>query len=168
MWADIPDASVSDLYEVSRDGQVRNKKTKRVLTGKIDKDGYHQVQLKCRSRNYVKYYRLHILVAHTFLGPPPEGMDQVDHIDRDRTNNNVDNLRWSNSQLNNRNRVDQSEYGANITEMTLRGRFEYWRLNFRKGHLKVSKNFNKDEMPLEYVMFMRDIIAEDLGAAHLE
>lgn len=168
MWADIPDADVFDLYEVSSDGQVRNKKTKRVLKGKIDKDGYHSIQIKCRPRNYNKYYRVHILVAHTFLGPQPVGMDQVDHVDRVRTNNMIENLRWSNGQLNNRNRVDQSQYGTNITEMTLRGRFEYWRLNFRKGPLRVNKNFNKDDMPLEYVMMLRDIIAEDLGATQYE
>jgi len=95
-------------------------------------------------------------------------MDQVDHIDRDRKNNNVDNLRWSNKYINNHNRIDQSEYGANITGMTLRGGFEYWRLNFRKGPLMVSNNFNKTDIPLEYVTILRDIIAEDLGAAHLE
>jgi hypothetical protein len=36
---------------------------------------------------------LHRLVAEAFL-PNPEGYKEVDHIDRDKTNNHIDNLRW--------------------------------------------------------------------------
>ena len=36
---------------------------------------------------------IHRLVAEAFL-PNPESLREVDHIDRDKTNNCVDNLRW--------------------------------------------------------------------------
>lgn len=38
--------------------------------------------------------RMHTLVALAFLGPRPDGCT-VDHIDRNRSNNNVSNLRWA-------------------------------------------------------------------------
>ena len=36
---------------------------------------------------------IHRLVATTFI-PNPEGHKEIDHIDRNKTNNRVDNLRW--------------------------------------------------------------------------
>lgn len=36
---------------------------------------------------------LHRLVAEAFL-PNPNGYKEIDHIDRDKTNNHIDNLRW--------------------------------------------------------------------------
>ena len=45
---------------------------------------------------------VHVLVAEAFLGERPDWADQINHIDKCRTNNCVNNLEWSNSLLNNR------------------------------------------------------------------
>lgn len=37
---------------------------------------------------------IHRIVAFAFLGDPPSKNDVVDHIDRNRTNNRIENLRW--------------------------------------------------------------------------
>lgn len=49
-----------------------------------------------------KLIRVHRLVAQSFL-PKIEGMDYVDHIDMDKLNNHVSNLRWVNRHANSRN-----------------------------------------------------------------
>lgn len=51
------------------------------------RDGYREVRIAR------KLYLVHRLMAETFLQCPiPDGM-QIDHIDRDRSDNSVDNLR---------------------------------------------------------------------------
>ena len=54
-----------------------------------------------------KTYRVHQLVALAFL-PNPNNLPTVDHKDRDRSNNNVSNLRWANhkTQADNRSSSD--------------------------------------------------------------
>ena len=56
--------------------------------------GYNRVNLKRKS------YLVHRLVAETFI-PNPNNFPQVNHIDKDKTNNNVTNLEWCDSQQNN-------------------------------------------------------------------
>jgi hypothetical protein len=41
-----------------------------------------------------KYYRVHRLVAQAFLPQPMEGQTQVEHINTDKRDNRVQNLRW--------------------------------------------------------------------------
>ena len=58
--------------------------------------GYRQVGIA------TKIYHVHRLVVETFIGEIPDGME-VDHIDRDRSNNALNNLRIVTSSINHRN-----------------------------------------------------------------
>lgn len=61
-----------------------------------------------------KMYKVHKLVAETFLDNP-DGLPTVDHIDRDKNNNRVENLRYASfkTQADNTFRVESSvtKYG---------------------------------------------------------
>lgn len=70
--------------EVSDHGRV---KTKRITSGYDYPSCYKGVRVG-KSNYYV-----HRLVSETFI-PNPDNLQQVDHIDGDKTNNNVSNLRW--------------------------------------------------------------------------
>lgn len=61
----------------------------------IDGDGYKRPILSFFNGGvrYVRRIYLHKLVAETFLGECPKGF-VVDHIDHDKLNNSVDNLRY--------------------------------------------------------------------------
>jgi hypothetical protein len=88
--------SIDDVYSVSIDGQV--KKNARLMKGATDSTGYRQVS------HYGKLKLLHHLVASRFLPQPTDEKVEIDHIDRDKSNNHASNLRWCNRSVNSRNR----------------------------------------------------------------
>ena len=75
---------VDDCYYISDEGEVFRK-----LKPTPMKNGY----LDMRFKQYGQHYSVHRLVAQAFI-PNPENKPEVNHIDRDRTNNHVSNLEW--------------------------------------------------------------------------
>lgn len=84
-------------YEVSDDGLIRNRKTKRVLKGCDGGNGYVVVTLTIGE--VVKKQYVHRLVATTFI-PNPDNLPQVNHKDENKQNNRVDNLEWCTASYN--------------------------------------------------------------------
>jgi len=101
VWKQVP---IAPNYEASTLGRIRNIKTKRILSVSKNMFGY----LKACIRN--EYKRLdvvvHRVVAMTFI-PNPEGKPSVDHKNRIRDDNRVDNLRWATPKEQNNNRKRQ-------------------------------------------------------------
>ena len=89
-------------YEISDEGQVRNKKTGKILKGIPDKDGYLRVHLY----NPIKNFYVHRLVAQAFLDSPKENQTEVHHKDGNRQNNNINNLEWVTPAENTRHAVN--------------------------------------------------------------
>lgn len=113
IWKDIE--GYEDLYEVSDEGRIRNKNTGRILKLDINRYGYLQIKLyKEGSRQWLSVHRL---VAKAFI-PNPNNYPEVDHIDKNRSNANVDNLRWVNHQEN----IDHSKSRA-VNQYTLDGHY---------------------------------------------
>ena len=86
-------------YLVSTRGRVYSMKTSRFLRPSKNRGGYLWINLSC-PESYGRAFRIHRLVALVFLGSPPNDKQDVNHIDGNKTNNNVENLEWSNKSLN--------------------------------------------------------------------
>ena len=50
---------------------------------------------------------MHILLLCNFVSDRPDETYEVDHIDRDRQNNNIENLRWVTKRINAENKEDR-------------------------------------------------------------
>jgi len=78
-------------YQVSNLGNVRSKKTNKLLKPYLTNRGYLTVGFWTNGKK--KRISVHRLVASAFL-PNPDNLPQVNHIDCNKTNNCVSNLEW--------------------------------------------------------------------------
>jgi len=84
-----------DMYEVSNIGNVRRTyKNGKVKILKLHDNGKGYKEVKLYSNRNRKAFKVHRLVAIAFI-ELVAGKLTVDHIDRDRSNNDVNNLRWA-------------------------------------------------------------------------
>lgn len=80
-------------YKITNDGRVWSEYIQDFMKPYYSKGGYLRVKVNFGDRN--KKFMVHRLVALAFINNPnPEKFTQVDHIDCNRTNNAVENLRW--------------------------------------------------------------------------
>ena len=84
--------------------EIKNKRTGRILKESLMSAGYYQVHLN--GMTYLK----HRLIANQFI-PNPENLPCVDHINHQKIDNHISNLRWCSISNNNKNK--SSNKGVN-------------------------------------------------------
>lgn len=78
-------------YVITSDGQVYSHNLKRFRILRKEEDGYVIIDLSANGIR--KDFYVHVLVAKLFL-ESIEGKKEVNHKDKNKTNNNVENLEW--------------------------------------------------------------------------
>lgn len=128
-------------YLIYPDGKVKNIKTNRILKHK--KEVYDRVRLQ--NEDGVKLKCIHRLIAEHYI-PNPENKPEVDHIDRNKKNNSIENLRWTTKSENCRNKskqVNNTSGHKNIYWDRNRKRWSY-RVYGKNKYLKYS--YSKTEI----------------------
>ena len=126
-----------DNYEISSHGRVRNNKTRQIMKSQIESNGY--VRITFRHDGAKKTHRVHILVADAFLQKQNEDTD-VDHLDHNRSNNLVNNLRWVTHSQNMRNKSRQrnNTSGTNGVYLHKNG---YWVTSWSDDDIKPKTKY---------------------------
>ena len=139
---------------VSKDGEVfmdikcRRFPTGHFTYGNTNNMGYKRVGYK--GENYL----VHRLVAECYL-PNPDKLPSVDHINRDKTDNRVENLRWANMsvQITNQNHPKNNVRSKPVIQLTKDGQLvrewpsikECGRNGFNSGNISACcrRKYNK-------------------------
>ena len=133
------------LYKINKEGQIWGVKRQKFLKLRISKTGYYNIKL-CKEGKH-KSYVVHRLLCLQFL-PNPNNLPLIDHIDHNRSNNNLDNLRWVDSRGNCCNRTIQPRSGE--TNITIRDRASPYCVCIYFEKQNHIKSFKTIEEAIEY------------------
>lgn len=80
-------------YKISDGGNIKNNKGL-IMKNKLSDDGYHKIMLTNKKTLKKHLYIVHRLVAITFIENDDPDKKFINHKDKNRANNKVDNLVW--------------------------------------------------------------------------
>jgi hypothetical protein len=87
------------IYHISNTGKIKSLKfgKEKTLKNCVDSGGYYYAGLS--KNNKRKFFRVHRLVGYAFL-ENVNNYPEINHIDKDKSNNNAHNLEWCTRQQN--------------------------------------------------------------------
>lgn len=100
----VPLKSMDNKFGISKDAKVINFITGRILHSYIGTDMYEHIVLNYKGKKYRK--RVHRLMAEAFLN----NCKVVDHIDGDKSNNNLSNLQAITHSQNIKKAYEENDY----------------------------------------------------------
>jgi len=115
-------------YEISKTGKIRNIDTMRICKPYLDANGYYVLKLDNK-----KYY-VHKLVYQAF------GKKHcIDHIDMNKLNNDINNLRYVDYSVNSRNTKKKENQTSKYNCVSYYKRYGRWRaslkINYKHIHI---------------------------------
>jgi hypothetical protein len=138
-----------ETYSINKDGEIKDLRTGKIIPQYINPNGYKKINL--RNPQGVKCFLVHRLVAIQFI-EPLENKLEVDHIDRDKSNNNVNNLRWSNDYEQTDNRGDFKNNKTGHKYIWFEDSCNSYVFSYTRNKKKHRKRFNAKKYTLDDVV----------------
>ena len=104
-----------NIYKISSNGDIKryykNGNTP-IMKPRIDNKGYLRMGLRKKGEKR-QFFKIHRIIATAFI-PNPENKTLIDHIDGDKLNNSIENLRWVSHQENSLNQKNKGKYKKGV------------------------------------------------------
>lgn len=110
LWKDLKDSR----YEVSTNGDIRNKKTGKILKQSPNQKGYARVSLSNGSKKIPTIVFPHREVAKAFI-PNPENKSDVNHKNANKMDSRVENLEWVTPKENTKHAIEMGLFDPKET-----------------------------------------------------
>lgn len=134
-------------YVIYEEGDILNVNTGKYLNPYLNNDGYYQVAL-CKNGK-AKSLRIHRLIAIYYI-PNPENKECIDHINRDRTDNRLENLRWVTKYENNQNIGTNRRNTSGHKNISFCFQNQHWVFQKLINNIKIYKGFKIKEDAIEF------------------
>ena len=150
------ECKICSSYLISTEGEVKNKKTNKILKPKVDKNGYLCVGLSMGKRGERKMVFIHRLVAEAFV-PNPYNKPYVRHLDDNKSNNKYTNLLWVTEQesilLSKKNNRGVMSYNSKLTDFQiLYCRMVYTPKDKQYGCNALAEKFGVSKSTMHYIL----------------
>lgn len=128
-----------DNYLIYSDGRVLNKNTQRLLKHIHNKKNEYKF-VRLSKNGKVKNLKVHRLLAQHYISNP-NNLPIVDHIDRDKLNNSLNNLRWVDFVGNRQNCNKAKSNTSGHTYISYYSKCNLWVYAKRINHKRVRRCF---------------------------
>jgi hypothetical protein len=135
----VYDIDLFEDYEIHSNGEVFSKKRNIFLKEKINTDGYRCVDL-WNENGKLSNVKISRLVAEYFV-KNTNNENIVDHIDRNRTNDDYQNLRWVNRLENNLNTKKRKDNKSGFVSVWLNEKNHMYQSSYQKEGKRITKSF---------------------------
>ena len=136
-------------YLIYPDGRVFSKNKNKFLRPHLNYKGYYIVDLSKNGKR--KTFKIHRLIALHYI-PNPDNKPEVDHINRDRSDNRIENLQWATKSENMQNKGVAKSNKLGIKNIHLEGISSY-KYQKKINGKKFTKRFKTLE---EAIQFKKD------------
>ncbi len=153
-----------ETYAINKKGQILDLRSKKLMKQYPNISAGDYLQVSLINENGYKTFRVHRLVGETFL-ENTENKSTIDHIDRNRHNNNLENLRWANHTEQNYNTESKGKIKHKFIMLedikSKKNPNPSWKITIKRKNLKYTKRFQYANYTLEDIIKIRDKILLD-------